>query len=69
MNLNALYGLTVTVSPYVLDRQVHKVERWPTKKKRRGYRVVLRSEPQVLFLDGRAFVNKATHALLMNLPT
>lgn len=40
MGYGLLAGLKVYESPIPLTRTVHKVEPWPIKKKRRGWRVV-----------------------------
>lgn len=51
--MSSLFGMNVITSPYA-EREVHKIERNPIKKRRKGYRVVKRMEPCVYMMNPSA---------------
>lgn len=51
--MNSLFGMPIKSSPFA-TQTVFKVERWPSKKKRKGWMVVKKQQP-CAFIIGPGF--------------
>lgn len=56
----SLFDIKVIESPYALET-VFNVQKWPTKKKRRGYRVVKEQRPCMYMIAGSTCVVHPSH--------
>lgn len=53
--MNTLFGLKIIESPLATET-VFSVQKWPTKKKRRGYCVRKEQRPCMYVIEGSTFV-------------